>query len=493
MSFSWYDETPGIPLDPRTTLHPNAQWRVVSATASDDAATLGAGEPLPNTPLELFTLAGSTVVARTQTLPSATLGDPDAPPATLDYAPEDDAVYALLQTIETPNGTIYDLTLPQRVDDQSAVLGAEGEPLLRFPVHQLVGEAGETGEGGAATLGIEDVIGGFVADVVAKRVLHVIKTPLDRALLQHVQRSETRPVVRALRGDSLLPVDGFDTWRALLPPGATRRVLLFLHGFGSTTARSAGATFLPAFANGYDAVLAYDHPTLTRDPLENALDLLARVPEDLDLHVDIVAHSRGGLVARSLVELVAPRAHFAPRTIITHGTPHNGTRLAEPERWDRLVSLGLTAASWLATSVGAAFWAPKLLEYVLKAAAQSVFALPGIEAMTPHSAFLERLNAAADPATAAGALQSRVRYAAVLSQFSGWNTPELNVVQGLRSLAAQAFIDAPNDLIVPTDSMGAFDYTETHPAVQYRATVDHFSYFRDPGVAAFIHEQLRSL
>src|SRR5262249_30229075 len=158
----------------------------------------------------------------------------------------------------------------------------------------------------------------------------------------------------------------------------------------------------------YDAVLSYEHPTISSDPLQNALDLLAMVPEDLHLTVDIVTHSRGGLVSRSLVELCDPGPHLALRRIVTHGPPHNATRLADKERWDRLISLGLTAASWLATAAGAAFWVPKLLEFVIKAAAQGIFELPGIAAMAPGSDFLGKLNAVGDPASA-----GHVRYATV--------------------------------------------------------------------------------
>src|SRR5205085_11181433 len=190
----------------------------------------------------------------------------------------------------------------------------------------------------------------------------------------------------------------------------------------------------------------YDHPTISRDPLQNALDLLAMVPDDLRLSVDLVAHSRGGLVARSLVELTDAVQKFDPRVLVTHGTPHSGTRLADPDRWDRLISLGMTAASWLAAIAGVTAWIPKLLEYVLKAAAQGIFALPGIAAMTPGGDFINHLNEI-------GATAERARYAAVSSSFSIFNVPQPSFRQAFEALAVQAFMDAPNDLVVPTASM----------------------------------------
>jgi hypothetical protein len=234
-------------------------------------------------------------------------------------------------------------------------------------------------------------------------------------------------------------------------------------------------------------VLSYDHPTISRDPLENARDLIAMVPEDLRLSVDLVAHSRGGLVARSLVELADAVPQFSPRVLVTHGTPHNGTRLADPERWDRLISLGMTAASWLAAASGVAVWVPKLLEYVLKAAAQGIFSLPGVAAMIPGGDFIGRLNAAGHPTAA-----ERTHYAAVTSSFSIFNVKQPGFRQAFEALAAQAFLDAPNDLAVPTESMSAIDLPSRRlPADrQFKADVDHFSYFRDARVVAFLRSQL---
>jgi hypothetical protein len=188
-----------------------------------------------------------------------------------------------------------------------------------------------------------------------------------------------------------------------------------------------------------------------------------------------------------LVELCPVAPQVALRRVVMHGTPHNGTRLADKERWDRLVSLFMTAASWLATAAGAAFWVPKVLEFVLKAAAQGIFGLPGIAALAPNSDFLGKLNAPGDPAQA-----GRVRYAAVMSSFSIFNVKHPSFQQAFRALATQAFIDAPNDLVVPTASMNAIDLSAGGlPADQQRKVdVDHFSYFGHPGVVEFLRGQL---
>ena len=478
------------PLTPRLTLRTSSQWNVAAHVAPPAAATLGMpSTPGMSTPWSLFTPAEPPVTLEVQRAPATVLSDPNAPTMlVLEYTPAEDAAYALLQEIHTADGIIYDVTLPQPAAHQPAATLGAGPRKLAFPVTPLV-LGGERPP--SSTLGWGDVAGSFAGDLVARRVLHLLKSPLDRALLQSARQIEPVPQALALR-DTLQPLDGFEAWRALLPPGKEHRVLLFVHGFGSSTERSGGSALLEALVGQYDAVLGYDHPTLTYSPLENALDLLAHVPDDLQLSVDIVAHSRGGLVARSMIELVDPMTKFTPRRLISHGTPHEGTRLADPERWDRLISIGMTAASWLAMSAGMTIWVPKVLEYVLKAAAQSVFALPGIEAMQRESAFLQELNAVADSATDRGALQQRMQYAAVSSAFSVFNVPRPAFRQALQAMATQAFMDEANDLIVPTSSMSAVDKAAKFltPERQLKVDVDHFSYFRNERVIDFLRQQL---
>jgi len=147
----------------------------------------------------------------------------------------------------------------------------------------------------------------------------------------------------------------------------------------------------------------------------------------------------------------------------------------------------MTAASWLALAAGAAVWIPKLLEFVLKAAAQGILGLPGIAAMTPGGDFIGKLNAPSDPV-----LAERVRYSTVTSSFSIFNVKQIGFQQAFQALAAQTFIDAPNDLVVPTASMSAIDMPGSlAPAErQLKLGVNHFSYFGDAQVLEFLRAQL---
>jgi hypothetical protein len=495
--------TPGdrqpVPLTPRMELHPAGRWHGSAQVAPPSAAVLGAEETAGQSPLELFTPADLPIELNAQPTPAVpgVLGEEEADQAGISYQPDEEAVFVMMQQIETPDGVIYDFTLPQASapGPTGGVLGESPAPgsSLWFPLNPVVSEEAPPTSG---VLGVEDILGGAVTSFITRRVVQMLKSPIQRGILEAVKQAEGEPRIVRLTDSAkpeelFAPIDGFESWRALLPPGAAqgapRRVLLFVHGFASSVGGSHVGPALPDFGPQYDAILGYEHPTLSRDPLQNARDLLALVPDDLRLSVDIITHSRGGLVARSLIELLDAAPHFTPRRLVTHGTPHGGTRLADKERWDRLISLGMTAASWLATATGVAFWIPKLLEFVLKAAAQGVFELPGVAAMAPNGEFIEKLNAPGDPAMA-----GRVRYAATTSRFSIFNVKQPGFRQAFQAIATQAFIDAPNDLVVPTESMSAIDLSSGGLPVERRllVDVDHFSYFANPKVLEFLRTQL---
>jgi pimeloyl-ACP methyl ester carboxylesterase len=492
-------DAPKVPLTPRLSVQSSSGWRVTRA----GPMVLGDEDSVPVTaPLSLFAPAEPPIAITVQPVPGpAVLGEQAAQGATLQYQPTDQAVYVLLQEVHTRDGVIYDWTLPHRLAraDGPVVLGDEGAPApLVFPLNAVAGPGlpdtpnrqGTDKNTGPAVLGIEDVVGssvgGALADVVLKRVLQVVKSPIDSALLATVRHLEPAPRVLAWRG-SFQPLEGFDAWRALLPPGREQRVLLYVHGFASSIAAGGGALLVPQFASHYDAILAYDHPTLGLSPIDNARQLLDMIPDDLQLKVDLVAHSRGGLVIRSLVELLDWTPKLRPNRLLTAGSPHAGTRLADPEHWDRLVSMAMTLGSWLASIGGGAFWAPKLLEFVLKAAAQGIFSLPGLAAMIPGSDFLQLLNA-----PGAAGLNERVPYSAVTSSFAINNVAQQGFRQAFMALAVQAFMGEPNDLVVHTASALEIDKLSRTfvPGQQFRTTVDHGSYFQNPEVADFIVKQL---
>ena len=94
----------------------------------------------------------------------------------------------------------------------------------------------------------------------------------------------------------------------------SKPVLLFLHGTGSSIDGSFGQlwqngtqTMSDLLSHYEDQVLAFQHQTLSKSPIENALDLMTALTElqstvhgDHPLRLHLVSHSRGGLVGEIL-------------------------------------------------------------------------------------------------------------------------------------------------------------------------------------------------
>lgn len=405
-----------------------------------------------------------------------------------------DFAYALVHEVQTPDGVAYDITLP--LAPAVGVLGTDDEiGVLRFPVNSFVRGSdpntnGAEREPRPGVLGLDAALANTVGKIVFKHVLTVVKAPIENAIKTTIAKHEGDPVAQVVvRDGTLTPLVGAESWRALFSdPTKEQRVLLFLHGFLSSAEQSLPRAWLPALHSHYDAVLAYTHPTLTLDPLQNATDWMSQIPEELRLKVDLVAHSRGGLVARSLVELAPHTPKVDVRRLLTCGTPHAGTSIAQREKWDRLISMGLTATNWLLSTsgVGIAYtMIPGLLEQLLKAGSQFFFDLPGVNAMVPGSEFLAKLNAINT------APMSEGFYDAVASNFAISTVRQMSFRDALYSLAVQAFINESHDLIVPTASMTSIDSGSAPFAGSvFTTNVNHFGYFDAPDVLAFAREKL---
>ena len=113
-------------------------------------------------------------------------------------------------------------------------------------------------------------------------------------------------------------------------------------------------------------MVAFDHPSLSVDPLANAAELSSRLPDGMELEVDIVAHSRGGLVARAIAgELDGPLPGLRVRRAVLVGTPNHGTPLANP---DHMIDFLDRITTWLnVIPPGPASVVTEVLEAVLTA------------------------------------------------------------------------------------------------------------------------------
>ena len=255
-------------------------------------------------------------------------------------------------------------------------------------------------------------------------------------------------------------------------------VLLFVHGTFSTT--EGAFTALPQdtratlHARYGQRVIAFDHPTMADDPATNARWFLDQVL-DRDLTLDIVCHSRGGLVSRCLAERpgslagIAPKVHV--RKVVLVGVPSAGTILASADNWNKLLDVVTTALNLAGVAVGATLDA--ILALVRSLAVEVVKDLEGLDAMAPGSEFLGRLN---DPSNA----RSDTAYAAIDSNYTPRN-------EGVRAWLRDAAIDAlmdnkPNDIMVTIDSIRAANGSPNFPVARHADFVpadgvEHADYF----------------
>lgn len=317
-------------------------------------------------------------------------------------------------------------------------------------------------------------------------VLRFVAPPVVGKVVSVLEQHVTTDLLR-------IPAPDPRTWKPVDPAASgpwprnrPARILLLVHGTFSSTVGCYAALSLSRSGNAlltkalqrYDQVLAYDHRTLSLDPMENAADLLQRLRAhagDRPVELDIVCHSRGGLVARSLIELVGPVAPWRPTTsrAVFVACTNRGTQLAAPENWRTLVDLYTNLAMAGSRALGL-LPQTQLFGQVVNGVVQGVGVLvkalveeavirqgvPGLAAMDPDGEFVTRINRTQpgqpDP------LQST--YFVVSSNFeaTGPGGPPAELPAQLVKMLADGLVDrlmhqAPNDLVVDDASMAAID------------------------------------
>lgn len=255
-------------------------------------------------------------------------------------------------------------------------------------------------------------------------------------------------------------------------------VLLFVHGTFARAHRvfdSVPAATMAELDRRYEGrLVALDHYTVSDDPLANARWFAKAIPSGTKLVLDILSHSRGGLVARSIAEQI-PQEALGPNISVRHlvfaGSPNAGCVLADPEYMVHLADRYTNWVKFLPSS-GALDILEGVVAVVKQLAVAGMKGLVGLESMVPGGAFLHVLNTP-------GATRP-MRYHAFASNYEPADP-------NLQAFAHNALMDAifrsDNDLVVPTAGV----YQATAPnfpiagndLILYSATdgVDHGGYF----------------
>jgi triacylglycerol esterase/lipase EstA (alpha/beta hydrolase family) len=121
-------------------------------------------------------------------------------------------------------------------------------------------------------------------------------------------------------------------------PPEPGKLFVLVHGTASSASHivneikqaPSGPQLLADIAKHYQAFLALEHPTVAFSPVLNAMDLASALLPYGDRDVDIVCHSRGGLVSSWWMNMVDRSARN--KRCIFVGSPLGGTSLANPAR-----------------------------------------------------------------------------------------------------------------------------------------------------------------
>ncbi len=302
--------------------------------------------------------------------------------------------------------------------------------------------------------GIIRILGGWILGGIAGAVEAYDKDQVKKEGLLCIPSADPRDFRPAERKDV----------RASSDTGRPDRLLLLVHGTFSKTASPVvgfGPAFLKWAREKYHVVLGFDHWTLSKDPEANAR-LLVEQLRSLDAtlltgrRIDVIAHSRGGLVARAFTELLS-EGESAVRNLIFMGTPNCGTDLANPENWgtlaDTLVNMtGLDPTGFFGKLAGL------LAELAVRGAETDI---PGLLAQNPNESnspgsFLSRLQQKAGIVGLGEPGGTRIRHSVIAADFEpGPMTPNMaGLLKKAKELgfdsAADALFADCNDLVVNT-------------------------------------------
>ncbi len=290
---------------------------------------------------------------------------------------------------------------------------------------------------------------------LGKKVLKVVLLPLVDPLLEVGSRYlagawerknrdyRVRPVsVQDYGTSEVADLDG-DGWRRM----GEGKALLLVHGTFSSSHASFGGLpreLVVELQSRYDGrILAFDHFTLSETPLENARTFLERMPGDVRLQVDILCHSRGGLVARSLGQRPNPLQLENDRVqvdrLVMAGVPNAGTILTDRDHLVELLNRTTMILDLFPTGVvGDVLDA--VLTVVKVVGGGAVEALTGLQAMRPGGAFLQRLNGDGVAGT----------YYAIAADYEPVDSGLRWLVSaGADAVMDRVFQDRANDLVVP--------------------------------------------
>jgi len=344
---------------------------------------------------------------------------------------------------------------------------------------------------------------------VAKKILKVLVYPVADAILgpigahyagkweeknrpHNCRRFSTADYQQAL-ADPLTDAE----WRHL----ASGRALLFVHGTFSTAHGGFGnlpAAVLNELHAAYRGrVFAFDHMTLAVSPEDNIRwfgdEVNRRLSGSQSLDLDIICHSRGGLVSRTLAgELSTPGLNRVKVSkVVFVATPNQGTLLADPDHVVHFLDR-YTSALDLAPP-GPVGVISDILEGILTVVKiighAGLSGLDGLASMDPGGSFISRLNSGARASAQYFGMSSNYEPPGNLGKFTTMRVAD--------TVVDKVFKAELNDLVVPTEGVNKGSPNADFPIPDGRSlrfTADqsiwHSDFFGHPDTHAKLRQWL---
>ena len=273
------------------------------------------------------------------------------------------------------------------------------------------------------------------------------------------------------------------------------RVLLMVHGtFAQAHSGFAGMSpeLVESLHRIYSGrVFAFDHFTLSDDPRQNIEWFLKHIPERISLDLDIICHSRGGLVSRVLAErhseLGLGSGDVNVRKVVFVAAPNAGTALVDTKYMADFIDSHTNILNFYPELFpGGAIVA--LLEGIITVAKHiavgAVEGLPGLQSMNPRGEFLSKwLNSGERNGT---------RYFALGANFE---PTQPGFKQYVKDRLMDKIFGVENDLVVPTSGVwdengsGRFPIEDRH-VFTVSDGVQHSNFFSNDAAARKLLEWL---
>ncbi|MDZ4862706.1 MAG: caspase family protein [Gemmatimonadota bacterium] len=346
---------------------------------------------------------------------------------------------------------------------------------------------------GAGTRGIITAIG---TKILKEMIFPLIDPIIGEVSATFVNRLEQHRWPYRIRAfgpgdfttDTAAPLDG-EGWSWL----SGGRALLMVHGTFSRSHLAFGhlpGKYMEELHRRYGGrVFAFDHFTLSHDPRENVRRFLAAVPEAASLDLDIICHSRGGLVSRMLSEKQSEFSLGSRKLrvgkVVFVGAPNAGTGLADPANLNNVLDVFTNLLNFLPDN-GVTEVMTMIVSVLKQVATGAMAGLEGLQSMRPDGDFAKWMNT--------GARVGDTKYYALAANVTP-KDPGLRhfvVSRGLNML-----IKGDNDLVVPTQGVFAengsgFFPIEEKLVLEGDEAVSHTKYFENAAVQGKIMEWLGS-